>query len=100
MRRALHDARLWVSEVVLVAIARSWHRWCRRATTPGTPPPVLPFLALRQLGLIPRLLGYHTLCGASLQHPFGLPPTRQPVLPPAEFLAHHQPLGYLPRFAL
>src|SRR5438874_1302052 len=29
MRRAFHDARLRVSEVVLVAVARSWHRWGR-----------------------------------------------------------------------
>src|SRR6266516_4539815 len=80
MRRAFHDARLRVREVVLVAVARSWHRWRRWAATRSPPCGALPLRALRQLGLILRLLGCRTLLGASFQHRFGLFPPCQAIL--------------------
>src|SRR5207248_3163375 len=100
MRRAFHDARLRVGEVVLVAVARSWHRWRRWATTRSASRRALPLLALCQLGLILRLLGYRTLGGASFQYGFGLRQPRQAVLPPCDLIAHHQPIGRLWLIAL
>src|SRR5712692_11869051 len=50
MRRAFHDARLRVSEVVLITGACSWHRWGRWAATRPPPRRVLPLRTLRQLG--------------------------------------------------
>src|SRR5260221_8915798 len=71
MRRAFHDARLRVGIVVLVAVARSWGRWGRWATTRATSRRARTLLALRQLGLILRLLGCRTLLDASFQHGVG-----------------------------
>src|SRR6266705_6687066 len=52
IRRVFHDARLRVSEVVLVPVARSWHRWGRWAPTRSAPCRALSLRTLRQLGLI------------------------------------------------
>ncbi len=87
--RVFHDARLRVGEVVLVTVARSWHRWGRWATTRATSRGALPLRALRQLGLILRLLGCRTLLGARLQHRFGLCQSRQPILAPRDLLAYY-----------
>src|SRR6266849_7229601 len=95
MRRASHDARLRVSEVVLVAVARSWHRWGRWATTRATSRHAFPLLALRHPSLILRLLGCRTLLGASFQHRFGLRQPCQAILAPRNLVAHHQPIGHL-----
>src|SRR5438445_403429 len=95
-----HDARLWVSEVVLVTGACSWQRWGWWAATWATSRRALPFLALRQLGLILRLLGCCTLFGARFQDRFGLCQACQAVLAPSDFLAHHQPVGNLRLLAL
>src|SRR6266704_866730 len=100
MRRAFHDTRLRVSEVVLVTVARSWHRWSRWAPTRATSRRALPLLALRQLGLILRLLGLCSLLGTGFQHGFGHSPPRQAVLAPCNLVAYHQPIGDLWLIAL
>ena len=46
MCRAFHDARLRVGKFVLVAVARPWARWARRAATGTTPGRALPLLTL------------------------------------------------------
>src|SRR5207248_11627303 len=91
MRRAFHDARLWIGEIVLVAVARSWHRWDRWATTRSPSRRALPLLTLCQLGLILRLLGGRTLGGASFQYGFGLRQSRQTILASCDLIAYHQP---------
>src|SRR5260370_22116727 len=58
IRRIFHDARLRVGKVVLVPVARSWHRWGRRAAPGATPRRALPPRPLRPPGLI---VGLH-LC--------------------------------------
>src|SRR5207249_4165155 len=100
MRRAFHDARLRIGEVVLVAVARSWGWWGRWATTRSPSRRALPLLALRQLVLILRLLGCRTLGGASFQYRFGLRQSRQAILAPCDLIAHHQPIGRLWLIAL
>src|SRR5260370_4775894 len=93
-------ARLRVAKVVLVAVARSWHRWGRQATTWVTSRGALPLRALRQLGLILRLLGCRPLGGARLEHPFGFRHPHQAILAPCILASHHQPIGDLLLVAL
>ena len=89
-----------LGEVELVALAWSWHRRRRWAATCAAPRRALPLCALRQLGLILRLLGCCTLGGTRFQHQFGLRQPRQAVLAPCHLLAHHQPIGDLSLIAL
>lgn len=90
-----HDTRVWIGEIVLVARACSWRRWCWRATT-GTPPRhTLPLLALCYLGVILCLLGCGALLRTSLQHLFGHGQTLQTVFSLCNLLAHHQSVRHL-----
>src|SRR5213078_1745891 len=47
-----HDTRLWVGEVILVAVTRPWHGRCRRTATRATPRRALPLCTLGHLGII------------------------------------------------
>ncbi len=98
--RVFHDARLRVGKVVLVAVACSWHRWGRWATTRASARGALPLRTLRQLGLILRLLGGCPLGGTRLQHRFGFRQPHQAILAPRNLVAHHQPIGDLWLIAL
>src|SRR5207248_1839863 len=100
IRRVFHDARLRIGEVVLVTISGSWHRRGWRTATRTSARGALPLRALRQLGLIVRLLGCRTFLGAGFQYGLGLRQSRQPVLAPRHLVAHHQPIGNLWLLAL
>src|SRR6266480_2465020 len=63
MRRAFHDARLWIGKIVLVVITWSFCWWGWWTTTWAASRRALSLLAQRQLGLILRLLGCHSLLG-------------------------------------
>src|SRR5258708_15023487 len=95
MRRAFHDARLRVGEIVLVAIAWSGRWRTRRTTTGATSRRSLSFLALLQLSLILRLLDCIPLLGTGFQYRFGLRQSHQAILSPCDLFAHHQPVRHL-----
>src|SRR5438105_1714691 len=87
----LHNARVWVGEIVLIFVAGSWLRWLRRL--PPRPTLVLFgfFLAFAEFSLIPGLFGLVTLRGPGLQDRFGLCQVCQTQLPPCEFIRNDQP---------
>src|SRR6266576_704602 len=99
--RIFHDAGLWVSEVVLVPIAWSWHRWLWWATWRALSHLLLPLCSLGHLDFILCLFGCCPLGSTSLQHFFGFCQSLEAGLSAGNLVAEHQsirnlfgPLGY------
>src|SRR5260370_27435984 len=98
--RVFHDTRLWVGEVILVALTRPWRGRCRRTATRATPRRALPLCTLGHLGIILALLSCRTLVGTGLEHRFGFCQPPQTVLTPRNLLVYHQLICHLGLLAL
>src|SRR5260370_36609146 len=98
--RVFHDTRLWVGEVILVALTRPWRGRCRRAATRATPRRALPLCTLGHLGIILGLLSCRPPVGTGLYDRFASSQPPQPALTPRNLLLYHQLICHLGLLAL
>src|SRR5712691_11110443 len=90
-----HDARLGVSEIVLVLVSWARGRW-RGGTTTGVAASLAGFgFALAYFGVVGSLLGFIAFLGPGFSDGFCLGQVGQPLLAKGDFIGDDQPLGHL-----
>lgn len=94
MRCAFHDARLRVSDVLLVPGTCSWHWRGWGTTTRASSRRALPLCTLCPFGFIRCLLGLSALLRTGFDHGVGLRQLCQTVFPSCDLLASHQSIGH------